>query len=105
MSDKTPPIGTVISGTMRPQDLVPALMEVLSAYDPDAHKRMVMDSPTPVVPLEAMDDDRHEWWASDDARYFLEDLFNALNQVAPDNVYFGAHPGDGSDYGFWPIDE
>lgn len=30
-----------------------------------------------------------------------DDVFEHLNEIAPDGYYFGAHPGDGSDFGFW----
>lgn len=32
----------------------------------------------------------------------VESLSDALNQFAPPYCYFGAHEGDGSDFGFWP---
>jgi hypothetical protein len=31
----------------------------------------------------------------------FEDLPNLLNEVCPPYFYFGAHPGDGADFGFW----
>ena len=42
----------------------------------------------------------------DEADWFLnETLFDLLNEIAPPNHYFGAHPGDGSDFGFWEIED
>ena len=41
------------------------------------------------------------YYESDDAQFDLEWLFDELNTFAPPYFYFGAHPGDGSDYGFW----
>ena len=37
----------------------------------------------------------------EDADELVHELFDALNDIAPKGCYFGAHPGDGSDYGFW----
>ena len=41
-----------------------------------------------------------EYW-QEDAGYYLEDLFNILDAHSLPYFYFGAHPGDGADYGWW----
>lgn len=39
-----------------------------------------------------------------DAGECFDTLIDALNACAPEGVFFGSHPGDGSDFGFWPIE-
>ena len=38
------------------------------------------------------------------AFYDLEDVFDWLCSIAPRGCYFGSHPGNGSDYGFWEME-
>jgi len=90
--------GSISHGTMRPQDLIPAFLEVLKKLDPAKHAELSA--------YVGDEDDNSPWWDSEDASMLLnEDLFNALNACAPDGWYFGSHPGDGSDYGFWECEE
>src|SRR5215471_6946281 len=42
---------------------------------------------------------------SDDAPEIVSGLIDALQQFAPDGHYFGAHPGDGADFGYWPNED
>ena len=32
----------------------------------------------------------------------IADIERELNNLCPPFVFFGAHPGDGADFGFWP---
>lgn len=97
---------TVINGTHRPQDLVPAFMEVLKELDPVAYSAHAV-ALFPLPPAYVADEgDDSEWWNSEECSHFLNEcLFNELNACAPDGFYFGAHPGNGSDFGFWEVEE
>lgn len=92
---------SVISSTMRNQDLIPAFLQELHNQDPVACAQYRMYNSIPAY----VQDDDSDWWGSDDAQWMLEDLFDQLQTYASDGCYFGAHPGDGSDYGYWECEE
>ena len=87
---------SVSHGTMRSEDLIPAFLDVLKQYAPDNYDAYVKANPE-VLDLDGMDDETLSW--------VVEELFDELDKIAPEGTYFGAHPGDGSDYGFWSVEE
>lgn len=97
---------SVSEHTMRPQDLVPRFLTALKELDSMRYIAIVFAvHPLPPAYVEDEGDDS-EWWDSEECQHFLwEELFDALNDCAPDGFYFGAHPGNGSDYGFWESEE
>ena len=96
--------GSVSSGTMRTQDLLPCFLEVLREVSPVVYDQLSVAAFS-YIPAYAEEDDDSEWWDSEDAQWKMEEMFDALDEAAPDGFYFGAHPGDGADYGFWPIED
>lgn len=87
-------LGTVIHGTHRHEDLVPAFLAILETVNPEGAAELLAgyeeglalgDHETPLATLDY--------------------LFDALDAIAPVGAWFGAHPGDGADFGFWTDDE
>jgi hypothetical protein len=97
-------VGTVIEGTHRPEDLIPALLEELGRIDPRAASELRLESASflDLVEGEAAAAEKRGAWLSDEAAELLESLFDALEERAPEGLYFGAHWGDGADLGWWP---
>ena len=94
MNDKTLPRGSLVDyASHRPQDLIPAFLDLLKDVDAPEYDRR--------LPSYAMEDQEHQWWNSEECNWLLEELFDTLDQYAPDDHYFGAHPGNGTDFGVW----
>lgn len=101
-------IGSVSSGTMRPSDLLDRFADELEGLillngdhfsrpenfsERDRLNNLVGECHD-ALSAESTDDDH--------ARDLVDKLFDALEMFAPAYCYFGAHPDDGADYGFWP---
>lgn len=86
-------IGTISHGTMRPEDLIPAFASELENLDDlNEYKDLIKEA------------NEFSDWDSEDAIWLLDSLFDALDDYAPADCYFGANEGDGADYGFWPVE-
>lgn len=89
--------GTLIHGTHRMCDLIPAMLEAIR--DTAEYTQLSNHLPSVVTDPGASEwDDR---WQDEDIAYLHEELTDILERYAPEGYYFGAHPGDGSDFGYW----
>ena len=103
-------IGSVSTGTLRTEDLLPAFADELSVMEM---------SETGVKLLREVEDflgapndsfllfpsfGTLPDWESEKAGFLMDELFDALNEYAPPHMRFGAHEGDGADFGWWPTD-
>lgn len=88
--------GTVSHGTLRTEDLAFAFADKIHRILAGSleyteidlkYIRTFIDHP-----------DRADEWD-------LEMLLDTLNELAPEGYYFGAHPGNSSDFGFWEIED
>ena len=101
------PIGTVSSGTMREEDLIPDFCYELKYL---AKQTGICNRKTRAQHLRTVREiekrmGQEDYFESDDASYDLNEyLFDALNEYAGPYFYFGSHPSDGADYGFWLSD-
>lgn len=95
-------LGSVSHGTMQPRDLIPEFRSTLARLDQKAYRKH-LEEHGDVTGDE--DKDAAKGLDPEEADWAIEDLFDKLDSCAPDGAYFGAHPGDGADYGFWLAEE
>lgn len=86
-------LGSVSSGTHRPEDLIPAFN--------DALREITGGCPLVTETDEYIESDDFAGGHFRDACEVMDDLDRHLSEYAPPFCYFGAHDGDGADFGFW----
>jgi hypothetical protein len=87
--------GSVSNGTMLESDLIPTFCYELRNQRPCKREHLNL-----VREIEARQQSEG-YYESEDAGFDLESLFDALDAYTAPYFYFGSHPGDGADYGFW----
>lgn len=89
--------GTVSSGTMRTQDLLRAFADEYERVLPFNSRNMCAKARELADKVDAADGD-----PNDEAIDYVGYMMDALQDIAArEGFYFGAHEGDGSDYGYW----
>jgi len=93
-------IGSISHGTMRPEDIIPIFADELARLDKaKVYSELIKEAMN-------IDWDYIDWNNyNDNIPFIVDSLSEALNSFTPPYCYFGAHPGDGSDYGFWPLED
>jgi len=92
-------LGSISTGTLRPQDLLNAFGSTLNHLTLGVEKHPFIEQASVAEQniWDFDDDDAHEH-----ATDLIEKLTDALQELCPPFIYFGTHPGDGADFGFWP---
>jgi len=107
---KPPDIGSISHGTLRSEDLLDTYTSELGwqirrngdYYSANHDERDAINAILESANEECYDDDGEYVEDSDVIDWHLEQLSDALETFAGPYCYFGAHYGDGSDFGFWP---
>jgi hypothetical protein len=96
-------IGSVSTGTLRPEDIIPDLIDLLRDLRGSLPRRIAadwrelerfynLDNCTPDQDQDAHDIEDH----------LAERLYDEINAILPPFLYCGSIEGDGADIGVWP---
>jgi len=106
MESKPRLFGSVSHGTLRDEDLIPIFMYLLEEHDPEEAARITaryLETGWPHYRSKLAWGDPFDNKQKEMAPHLFGDLYEALSDLASPGYYFGAHPGDGADFGFWLI--
>jgi len=88
-------MGSVIQGTLELKEIIPALIEEVARRAPAEYEQLVVNNA--LTHACGYDDEGY----GDADTHLADELFEILDETAPEGQYFGAHPDDGADFGFW----
>jgi hypothetical protein len=103
-------LGSIIEGTMRPEDLIPEfadeLKKAIGNRREEENRLLVQKADYFIYRLDLSYEDETFEEVFENAKEEMSELVNeltdALNEYAPPFVRFGAHEGDGAAFGWWP---
>ncbi len=87
--------------SLRSQDMLPVFLAILAGIDDDDFIKETFCE----IPYEAQIDDEHKFWETEDCLWVMDCVVERLNEFCPDDHYFGAHMGNGSDFGVWRCED
>lgn len=97
---------SISCGTMRSEDTVPAMVAALRELGfSSGHWKRAHDEFRTIEPTEERLVAAVLHGTDEEVAESVQWLAEALDAVAPDGCYFGAHPDDGADLGFWEGEE
>jgi hypothetical protein len=91
---------SVSSATMRAEDLIPKFIAAIRSIEGESIESQ-LESKLLYIENESA---KEGYYESENSQYDLDWLFDTLDALAPERFYFGSHPGNGSDYGFWKVE-
>jgi hypothetical protein len=100
MTNKIASFGSISSGTMRPQDIMPDFIWELRHLGHRDKKLTIIENRVDRA-LNGQYGEDDAYFTDEQCSWDIESLTDMLNEHSPSYGYFGSHPGDGSDYGFW----
>ena len=96
-------IGSISTGTLRPEDLLPCFISELESMRPlqKAHRKVLQGIQERMDAAELLGLNYYEVLNGEQAAADIEELETALQDYCLPYFCFGAHPGDAADFGYW----